>query len=605
MQKLSFSAFRGVSEIIVPFRTPKSLPIPNMNAAVVTACPRRNLLNPIQKIAASVEDISSMEASSHPGHNLTPLPVDRQELSPSELAELRDACAVLARQVSIAAQALEDSRNRRESNRKPKKEKNAPKQSSQTRTSQTEPQGRSSRRRDDGTHASPLPPSKSHAPVGYVPVSPTNKVSSSSVDRHANRLSTQGADGIDPDPLALVRVPKSKCQVNPVHLSSDRLGRPVTSPGASGDHLASSLDTTSHYTSQTATTLDQPSTRLSSWSSPANERKSSPGSNCVSEQISPHRLSSSAAGVAAKTWMMQELSHCQASSSGGRTVRPGSCGPTPYRTAGTDRPGSRAGTIKDTLRDYIRSRPSSDGVHASARSDSTNLRRFDSRRGQESHGGGSNWWRGSGLGSGKGRNSFRLVKADEAGPASGTEGSSPNLNRELPALPGLDQYRERKPSATHVAQLMRPKPAMTVKPTGEQQAPPPPPPPPPPPQHGQTSAGGANPIPDPARVESERTRHQEAVQRAMEDRMRHHTRMASATFGLYARQKAHAARKRAQTTAMESSPPRRLLGTQGREKSKEVPMPVPASNRASGGFRNRVSRFLGRGGGGGEKANAG
>lgn len=543
-----------------------------MNEILLTVCPRPNLLNLIQKTAASVEDMSSVENYDGSTHQNPPPPaMDRQELSPNALAELRDACTVLARDVSIAAQILEDSRNRRESNTKPKKEENSAKQSSHTRTSKSESQGRSSRRRDDSNLVSDPPPYTRgpYVPCIYVPVSATTSVRSTT--SHKNLLSTQDANVIDPDPLALVRMPKSRGQVNPVHqaarLGPNVLGRPVTSAGVSGDHLGSSLDA-SHYTSRTATTFDQPSTRLSSWSSPANERKSSPGSNYVSEQISPDRLSTSAAGVAAKTWMMQELAHRRPEPSSGRTaVRPGSSGVTPYKNAGTDRPGSRAGTIagnvKDTIRDYMRPRPSSDTVHTT-RSE-TYLARVNSRRGQESHGGGTNWWRGSGLGSGKNWSSFRNTKTDDECP-SGTEGS-PNLNRELPALPGLDQYRERKPSATHVAQLMRAERA-TPKKTSE------------PPRHGQ------NPINHKALVESENIRHKEAVQQAMEDRMRHHTRMASATFGLYARQKEHAARKRAQAaTAMKTSPSTQI---------QDVPT-VPAVPNRPRGLRNRVSRFLGRG----------
>ena len=519
--------------------------------------------------------MSIVEANSQSSHNLAWLPVDRQELSPTDLAELRAACGLLARQVSIAAQALEDARNRRESNVKPKKGKNSSKHSSQITTSKTESQGRSARRRDDDTRESPLPPSKSVAPGEYVPVGAAMRLGN--VATLINRLPTPSVDVIDPDPLALCRVPKSRCQVNPVHLdtriSPDLRGRPATSAGVSSDHWASSHDTSRH-TSQTATTLDQPSTRLTSWSSPATERKSSPGSNCVSEQISPHRLSSSAAGVAAKTWMMQELAHRQAHSSDRQTVRPGSCGSTPYKPAGTERPGSRAGAIKDTLRDYIRSRPSSDTVRSTTRSE-TYLRRFDSRRGQESHGGGSNWWRGSGFGHGKSWHSFRNAKANEDG-SPGTE-IPPNLNRELPALPGLDQYRARKSNATHVAQLMRPQSAV-VKPTGE-------------PPRSAPTAVGQHPIADAALAETERVRHEEFVQRTMEDRMRHHTRMASANFGLSAQQKEHAARKRAQTTGM----PLSTLEAQGANAQKVLIF--SDRQQQPRGFRNRMSRFLRRSGG--------
>lgn len=140
----------------------------------------------------------------------------------------------------------------------------------------------------------------------------------------------------------------------------------------------------------------------------------------------------------------------------------------------------------------------------------------------------------------------------------------PNLNRALPALPSLDQYRERKPSATHIAQLMRTGRA-TPTPATE------------PRRRAHES------INHEALIEAERVRHHVAVRKAVEDRMRHHTRMASVTFGFYAPQKKYGTRKRG-----DAVPPARLSPTT------KVPdtQSVPAAPNRKPGLRHRLSRFL-------------
>lgn len=546
-----------------------------MKELILTVCPRPNLLNQIQKAAASVENMTSAENEDTFPHGPAAVVVDRQQLSPSELAELREACAELARQVSRVAQIQDDIRHHRDADKKRKKEKSRTKKSSQTRTAKSEPQPLSSRHREDADWPS-APPPYSHVPV-HAAAGFRNTAG------QKTRLSTQDADMTDPDPLALARMPsrmKPRSQGDPVHqparMSANVGRRPVTAAAASADHPGGWPDR-SNSTSRTGTTLDQPSTRLSSWSSPADERKSSPGGHRRSDRILLDRPATSAAGVAAKTWRMQELAHRRPEVSSGRTTGPGSRVSTSYKTTGTERPASRAGTIagsvKDTIRDYIRPRPSSDTTHIAppARSEHRS-RGVHGRVGPECQGSGSNWWRGSATGSRRSWSSFRNGKSADDGPCPSGTDESPNLNRDLPALPGLDQYREKKPNATHVAQLMRAErapPRTTSEPPGE-------------PRDAFTDAMHRH------LIEAERIRHEEAVQRAMEDRMRHHTRMASATFGLYARQKEHAARKRATVAAAAAASA--FSSTHVRD----APT-VPAAPSRKRGLRDRLSRILPRG----------
>ena len=130
----------------------------------------------------------------------------------------------------------------------------------------------------------------------------------------------------------------------------------------------------------------------------------------------------------------------------------------------TGRPGSRAGSIASSIADgissYIRPRGSTSSVDStrSGRSSSLGFSRSQSRSSSRSRsssfsGGAGGWWRNGGLrrrgswasfrsgGGGEGREKNRLRKNGE-----------PNLNRPLPALPGLDQYKETK---THIGQLVK------------------------------------------------------------------------------------------------------------------------------------------------------
>lgn len=544
-----------------------------MNELALTVCPRpNNLLNQIQMAAASAASVEKTTPAVNDdacSHDPPAIVVDRQQLSPNELGELREACNELSRQVSRAAQIQEELRHHRDADKKRKKGKKqrAKKSPQQTRPSKSEPRLLNARDREWAKDPPPYNRAPVHAAAGF------RNTASQKIP-----LSMQGADVTDSDPLGLIRMPsrmQPRSQGGPVHqparISTNVGRRPVTAAAASGDH-----PDRSNSTSRTGTTWDQPSTRLSSWSSPADERKSSPGSHRVSDRmVLLDRPSTCAAGVAAKTWRMQELAHRRPETISGRTTGPGSRGSTSYKPTGTDRPGSRAGTIagsvKDTIRDYIRPRPSSDTTHIAPPIRSENrFRGAHGQAGPECQGSGNRWWRGSATGSRRTWSSFRNDKSDGEGPGpSGTEGSA-NLNRELPALPGLDQYREKKPNVTHVAQLMRAErgPMRTTSTLpGE-------------PRDGSPDAMHRH------LIESERTRHAEAVHRAMEERMRHHTRMASATIGLFAQEKELAARKRATAAASAA-----LAAISVHD----VPT-VPAAPSRKRGLRDRLSRIWHRGG---------
>lgn len=147
-------------------------------------------------------------------------------------------------------------------------------------------------------------------------------------------------------------------------------------------------------------------------------------------------------------------------SQSGRAARPGSKASKRSRRWGGDgdsdyeRPLSRAGSISESIRSgishYIRPRTSQDNMR-SGRSSASGLSRSQSQSSTTSRRSSNGWWRG-GLRRKGSWSSFRSTKPDQDEPSKLRKNGEPNLNRPLPALPGLDQYKETK---THIGQLMK------------------------------------------------------------------------------------------------------------------------------------------------------
>ena len=120
-----------------------------------------------------------------------------------------------------------------------------------------------------------------------------------------------------------------------------------------------------------------------------------------------------------------------------------------------DRPLSRAGSIADSItssiNNYLRPRASQDSMR-SGRSSASSLSRSESRSSSMSRCSGNGWWKGAGLRRRGSWSSFRSARPEGDQPSRLRKNGEPNLNRPLPALPGLDQYRETK---THIGQLMK------------------------------------------------------------------------------------------------------------------------------------------------------
>ena len=268
--------------------------------------------------------------------------------------------------------------------------------------------------------------------------------------------------------------------------------RPKTSAAACVDYPASTIiQQSGTSTSRTTTTFDSHQFRTTSTAgtslaiTPNDDKRSPYGSQRVSNQQNTDPEEAGYAEAAAKIWMQQELARRRAEKKAG-PARPGSRASTKVAHDHADRPVSRAGSIaesvRDGIRDYIRPRSSHDSIRSSGGSDlSRTHSRSSSTRGRRSSNGSAS---GSGSGSGwfKGvrrRGSFSSWRSSKPvegepetapGTSSGPAGQ-PNLNRELPPLPGLDQYKEQKPKPMHIASVMRPvsKPRKSPQPNLQQQ----------------------------------------------------------------------------------------------------------------------------------------
>ncbi|MCJ1450119.1 hypothetical protein MMC28_000448 [Mycoblastus sanguinarius] len=169
------------------------------------------------------------------------------------------------------------------------------------------------------------------------------------------------------------------------------------------------------------------------------------------------------ASAQAKAWMEHKLAIKRAGqyANSGRAARHGSRISRRSKKSKMDgdsdfgrplsRAGSFAGSIADSIGNYIRPRPSTDSVR-SGWSSSSNVSGSHSRRSSGSRRNSGGWWRGAGLRRNGSWSSFRSAKPDNEESPNTRKNGEPNLNRPLPALPGLDTYKETK---THIGQLMK------------------------------------------------------------------------------------------------------------------------------------------------------
>ena len=275
-----------------------------------------------------------------------------------------------------------------------------------------------------------IPPRKDSYPqTTFEPIEPTHTTASYG-SRSQHHLPPSE------DPISQIR---SQMHVRPKTSAAaciDYSGPIVQSPG------------TSTSTTRTNTTYDghRPSTGITSMNmTPANRKSASSANHKTSEQVLGSSRAATMADATAKSLMAMELARRRTDPAPPtNSMRPPSRSSIRQGELST-RPTSRAGSIRENIRDYIRPRASMETTRSER-----SLSRSES--GQSLSKGGS-WWRGTGARRKSSWSSFRSARPDDETEAHGKD-RGPDLNRALPALPGLDQYQEKK-APMHISQLMR------------------------------------------------------------------------------------------------------------------------------------------------------
>lgn len=548
------------------------------------------LLIPYQKPAVSPQEDSPAEAAvviDSPPYSPSPSETERPILSSRLEAQLRRSCAVIVQETNPPGQEFEDLPDHNETlKRLTEEHEKAQKRAAAAEARHSKPQPQAFLSRHPRVDVSE--PSSKHVPYVHIP-----KNAASSFEATASRR--QPLSPYKPIEIASERPRRvaSGTDRNAQIDLEDQLSRlraavdtrPKTSAAACIDYAGPSVDTSSS-TSRSTTTYGgyaRPiSTGLSSLavtpgdenqSSPCYEKLSSRDNVRVSEQILQDGPSASLADASARAWMAQELSRRRAECGNGRSGRHTTRSSTQQKQSEPERPPSRAGTIasvKEGIKDYIRPRHSTDDLRGTQSNKSSS--RPNSSDGREGKGGEKNWWRGSGPKRKESWNSFRNSKSAQEHGVGLEEDEGPNLNRALPALPGLDQYREKRETPKHISQLMRPGRQIAGR------------------QAGVKKVSEQAPVaPEDSYqqflAEAQRKKQQGHERRAVEAKMRHNAMMASANFVVTP------PKSRTQPSWMKPDPAILPAPTVTVVELSKAPMPTEKKQ----GLRKRLSRFWSHG----------
>lgn len=369
--------------------------------------------------------------------------MERPVIPPHVIADLRVCCAIVVNETNPPE--YDDVPDHREMLQKYIAERNAQKALAEKAAAKEE------RRASSRPHRKPDPTHNATEPAPYRHV-PQNAASNFEATTSVRKPSFSYLDVPTFEPLEPCHTKASgkKPEERNEALESIRAAldnRPKTSAAACIDYSGPSVES-SKSTSRSTTTYNEfnrPSTGQTSIAiTPGDDKR---GSYTAGRSAEPDPDSSSLADATAKAWMTQELSRRRAEyQSTGQAARPAS------RATG-QRPGSRAGSIAESVfegvRDYIKPRASMDSMRSEY-----NLSRTHSRSGSIRSNNSNTWQRVKGLKRRTSWSSFRSAKVEPDGTTSTAPDGGVNLNRALPALPGLDSYKEKKPKPTHIAQLM-------------------------------------------------------------------------------------------------------------------------------------------------------
>lgn len=362
--------------------------------------------------------------------------IERPDLSPRTETSLRRSCALILQEYQESGQIYEDISTRGYKHLDEEKERANPVLKPRGDT-QAQKSRYSRHKRNDSDPVTT-------APYTHVPRNAAVSFEQTAARRTVSQRQYRDHKGFEPlEPTHTAISPATSNSQDPIGRIRAKLdSRPKTSNAACVDYS----EDNSSSTTRTNTTYDVGrSTGLTSAAlTPGDVNNDKRFSQRINEQSFRDAAAASLADAAAKAWMTQELAKRRAESASASASAP----PPSRARADPERPQSRAGSIKEGIKQYIRPRASQDSMRSAARSESGSV---DDKNGKN----GGTWWRGGSLRRQGSNTSLRS--------AHGTEKNRPlsfsrdqELNRALPALPSLDSWQEKKPKPTmHIANLMR------------------------------------------------------------------------------------------------------------------------------------------------------
>ncbi|KAL8847146.1 MAG: hypothetical protein Q9221_007811 [Calogaya cf. arnoldii] len=370
--------------------------------------------------------------------------MERPVVPPHIIAELRVCCAIVVNETNPPE--YDDVPDHREMLKKYIAERDAQKALAEKAAAKEERRLSTRPQRKRDSTAEPIEP----APYRHVPQNAASNFEATTSVRKPSHsyLDIPTFEPLEPcHTKASCRKPEERNEaLDTIRTAMD--ARPKTSAAACIDYSGPSVKS-SNSTSRSTTTYNEfnrPSTGQTSLAiTPGDDKRCSYTAGRITSEPDPEL--SSIADATAKEWMAQELARRRAEyQSTGQAARPAS-------RATMQRPGSRAGSIAESVlggvRDYIKPRASMDSVRSEY-----NLSRTESRSGSIKSNKSNTWQRVKGLRRKNSWSSFRSAQVEPEPTTSTAPDGGVNLNRALPALPGLDSYKEKKAKPTHIAQLM-------------------------------------------------------------------------------------------------------------------------------------------------------
>ncbi|KAL8938501.1 MAG: hypothetical protein Q9216_003861 [Gyalolechia sp. 2 TL-2023] len=408
----------------------------------------------MQKLSSpSTEDAINPEGLDSPPYSPTPSCMERPIVSAHIIAELRVCCAIVVNETNPPD--YDDVPDHREMLKKYIQERDAYRAQAERHAAKEQPKSGSR------SNCRPESSSDAYGSASYRHV-PRNAATNFEVTTSVKKPTSRHRDLTAMEPLEPTHTKASAKKLEKSQERNEALEqiratldvRPKTSAAACIDYSGPSVES-SNSTTRSNTTYNEfnrPSTGQTSLAiTPGDDKRTSYGAGRASEQILHDGESAELADTTAKAWMTQELARRRAEyQNTGQAARPAS-----RATLQSQRPSSRAGSIAESVfegvRDYIKPRASMDSMRSES---GYGLSRSQSRNGSIKSNRSNTWQRVKGLRRKNSWSSFRSAKPEPEPTSSTAPDGALNLNRALPALPGLDQYREKKPKPTHIAQLM-------------------------------------------------------------------------------------------------------------------------------------------------------